>query len=183
MTYFNIHNHWPLRFLHAQKWIDCEVSCLVRIGLQTAFLFIFSLCLFSSVLFWLHSTWCLIRLVLIHSPSDWLNTGCLKSANMGRPDYMCLCVWLWEIWMCLCEMLFVVIVAIMFVYLQVLVFVCMPVKSNSLLAMWPGVSQLWDITKINPGRISFQKREKNKNKIKPVERSWIYLHNRSNCVV
>ncbi len=128
-------------------WIDCEVSCLVRIGLQTAFLFRLSLCLFSSILFWLHSTCCLIRLVLIHSPSDWLNTGCLKSANMGRPDYMCLCVWLWEIWMCLCETLFVVIVAIMFVYLQVLVFVCMPVKSNSLLAMWPGVSQLWDITK------------------------------------
>ncbi len=146
----------------------------MRIGLQTAFLFIFSLCLFSSILFWLHSTWCLIRLVLIHSPSDWLNTGCLKSANMGRPDYMCLCVWLWEIWMCLCETLFVVIVALMFVYLQVLVFVCMPVKRNSLLEIWPGVSQFWDITKIHPGRISFQKREKNIIQIQLLEYKVFY---------
>lgn len=85
-------------FACTTKGIDCKVSCLVQTGLQTAFLFIFSLCLFPSILFWLDSTCCLIRLVLIHSPSDWLNTGCLKSANMGCPDYMCLCVWLWEIW-------------------------------------------------------------------------------------
>lgn len=138
--------HWPLIVLIVLNWLWSKLLGANRpsncLSLQRL-----SLCLFSSILFWLHSTCCLIRLVLIHSPSDWLNTGCLKSANMGRPDYMCLCVWLWEIWMCLCETLFVVIVAIMFVYLQVLVFVCMPVKSNSLLALWPGVSQLWDITK------------------------------------